>query len=83
MIEIKLKCFSFTSLVGGGTAGSVVARRLAENSNLKIILIEAGGSENIMHEIPMAMSTLRKSNFDWDFSVKSQDVSCYGYNQMV
>lgn len=29
-------------IVGGGTAGNVVAGRLAENSDVKVLVIEAG-----------------------------------------
>ena len=32
-------------VVGGGTAGAVVARRLAQDRNLRVALIEAGPSD--------------------------------------
>ena len=34
-------------ICGSGSSGSVVARHLAENSNAEVLLIEAGGVENI------------------------------------
>ncbi len=34
-------------ICGSGSSGSVVARRLAENSHAEVLLIEAGGVENI------------------------------------
>ncbi len=39
-------------VVGAGTAGSVVASRLSENTKHKVLLIESGGEESVQSDIP-------------------------------
>lgn len=57
---------------GGGSAGSVVARRLAENPNVSVLLIEAGGSDRVPSVID---STLWMWNIgterDWGFKAEA------------
>lgn len=57
-------------VVGGGTAGNLVAGRLAENSNARILVIEAGpGNSNDNEEIrtPAEAMNLRNSKYDWQY----------------
>jgi len=39
-------------VVGGGSAGAVVASRLSEMENWSVLLLEAGGDENEVSDIP-------------------------------
>ena len=56
-------------VVGAGAAGSIVAARLGETKNLRILVLEAGPSDNsIFVRMPLAMSyPLRDPKRTWDF----------------
>lgn len=57
-------------IVGGGTAGNVVAGRLAENPNVSILIIEAGVSNSISNpeiRVPSNAMNLRDSKYDWAY----------------
>jgi len=57
-------------VVGGGTAGNVVAGRLAENKNVNILVVEAGvGNSHEIDEIttPSKAMDLRSSEYDWAY----------------
>ncbi|KIJ27378.1 GMC oxidoreductase [Sphaerobolus stellatus SS14] len=54
-------------VVGGGTSGCVLASRLSENPQMKVLLLEAGGSgvEQIFSRIPAAFGRFMKSKHDF------------------
>ncbi|MGO7733199.1 choline dehydrogenase [Rhizobium leguminosarum] len=55
-------------IVGGGAAGSVLAARLSERSDIKVALVEAGAKDSVAEiSMPLASMQLFKSKFDWDF----------------
>ncbi|KAF0317005.1 glucose-methanol-choline oxidoreductase [Colletotrichum asianum] len=65
----NVKDFDFI-VVGGGTAGCVVAGRLAESPNVNILVIEAGVSNPIDNEAimtPARAFELRGSKWDWGY----------------
>lgn len=54
-------------IVGGGSAGSVLANRLSEISSWKILLLEAGGHETEITDVPILSLYLHKSKLDWKY----------------
>ncbi|OQV26099.1 Glucose dehydrogenase (FAD,quinone) [Hypsibius exemplaris] len=57
-------------IVGAGTAGCVVASRLAQNNpDWKILLLEAGSSEEFSHSFPFKhVAKIAKTPLDWNFT---------------
>ena len=55
-------------VVGAGSAGAVVAARLAESPGNRVLLIEAGGSHKHMNvQVPAAFSKQFKTKLDWSY----------------
>lgn len=55
------------NLIVKGSAGSVVASRLSENPNWKVLLLEAGGQETEISDVPILSLYLHKSKLDWKY----------------
>jgi hypothetical protein len=54
-------------VVGGGSAGAVVASRLTEDPSITVLLLEAGGDAPFLTEIPGAVGFSLNSNIDWNY----------------
>lgn len=67
--------------VGGGSAGSVVANRLSEDPSVKVLLLEAGGKENMATEIPLLAPLNQMTPLDWQYRTTPQARSCLGIDE--
>ena len=67
-------------VVGAGSAGSVVASRLSEDKDKKVLLLEAGGhyDENPMLHVPVVFFDMQHTKHDWEYYTEPQKVSCLG-----
>lgn len=66
-------------VIGAGTAGATVAARLSEIPQAKILLIEAGPSENFIMDIPLSVHFLQLSNeINWKYQTKPSNKYCLG-----
>ncbi|XP_073831458.1 glucose dehydrogenase [FAD, quinone] [Musca autumnalis] len=54
-------------VVGGGSAGCVLASRLSEISHWNILLLEAGGDEPLIADLPMLYPVFQRSPWDWKY----------------
>ncbi|XP_043491508.1 glucose dehydrogenase [FAD, quinone]-like [Polistes fuscatus] len=64
-------------IVGGGSAGAVVASRLSEVSNWSVLLIEAGDNENEISEVPIFAGYSQLTELDWKYRTTPSTTSAY------
>ncbi|XP_011496553.1 PREDICTED: glucose dehydrogenase [FAD, quinone]-like [Ceratosolen solmsi marchali] len=70
---IKLyKCFLFI----GGTAGAVVASRLSEIPEWKVLLVEAGPDEPPGADVPSMVAMFLGSEIDWQYRTVNESNAC-------
>ncbi|KAG8222592.1 hypothetical protein J437_LFUL002584 [Ladona fulva] len=67
-------------IVGGGTAGCVMANRLSEIPGWQVLLLEAGGDEVFLGEIPLFVHYLQLGRFNWGFRTEQQAGICGANN---
>ncbi|KAF2878934.1 hypothetical protein ILUMI_27238 [Ignelater luminosus] len=63
-------------IVGAGTAGSVIANRLSEISDWKILLLEVGYPEGNLGQIPLLAPYLQLTDYNWDYTMEPQKNVC-------
>ncbi|XP_046959705.1 ecdysone oxidase-like [Vanessa cardui] len=61
-------------IIGGGSAGSVVASRLSEIKKWNILLLEAGSDPPIESDIPYLEQYLFQSKYDWQYYTQNDGV---------
>lgn len=64
-------------VIGGGSAGAVIASRLSEVSNWTVLLMEAGGDENEISDVPVLAAYSQFSEMDWKYQTSPPTVSAY------
>lgn len=67
-------------IVGGGSAGAVLASRLSEIREWKVLLLEAGGQETEISDIPAQTTNLQLGPMDWQYKTELQSGrACMGH----
>lgn len=68
-------------IVGGGTAGSVMASRLSEKPCVSVLLLEAGGHPPILTEVPSFARVFYGSPVDWAYKTTPQKYAAFGQKE--
>ncbi|XP_051155524.1 glucose dehydrogenase [FAD, quinone]-like [Leptopilina boulardi] len=63
-------------IVGGGSAGCVLANRLSERREWSVLLLEAGREEPVLAEIPGFSFTVRETDIDWNYRTQPTKFAC-------
>jgi choline dehydrogenase-like flavoprotein len=56
-----------------------VANRLTEVSEWSVLLLEAGGDETIVSDIPATAFYLQRTDIDWKYKTVTQTGSCLAF----
>ena len=60
-------------VVGAGSAGCALAGRLTEDPSLRVLLLEAGGSDDVLEvQIPAALYKVFRTRRDWNYTTEEQ-----------
>ncbi|XP_064459366.1 uncharacterized protein LOC135369777 [Ornithodoros turicata] len=68
-------------VVGGGSAGSVLANRLSANPGVRVLLIEAGAGPSAAIEVPSLFGAHNTCPHDWNYRTVPQKNACLGLDE--
>lgn len=63
-------------VIGAGSGGSVITNRLTENSKWTVLLLEAGGEESLLTDVPLLVSYMVDSNINWGYRTQKDGRFC-------
>ncbi len=64
-------------------AGTVIANRLTEMENWTVLLLEAGGDETELSDVPLLAAYLQLSQLDWKYKTEPQSGACLGTDTLT
>uniref|UniRef100_A0A182N4I5 Glucose-methanol-choline oxidoreductase N-terminal domain-containing protein n=1 Tax=Anopheles dirus TaxID=7168 RepID=A0A182N4I5_9DIPT len=65
-------------VVGAGNTGSVIANRLTERANWRVLLLEAGPLGTVWYNVPLGLQLAQVSMYNWKFLTEPQRNACQG-----
>ncbi|XP_032663988.1 glucose dehydrogenase [FAD, quinone]-like [Odontomachus brunneus] len=70
-------------IVGAGSAGSVIANRLTEVENWKVLLIEAGDDPSAVSEVPLLFPETLSTSEDYSYDAEPDELICQSSKNKV
>lgn len=70
-------------VIGAGSGGSVVANRLTENPDWDVLLIEAGGDETFLSDVPLLAGFNQVTSLNWGYRTEPVPGACLGFKYGV
>lgn len=67
-------------VIGAGTGGCVVTNRLSEVRNWTVLLLEAGGDENFITDVPLGSIVPGILAYSWNYQTQKMSNACLGMN---
>jgi choline dehydrogenase len=60
-------------VVGAGSAGCAIAGRLTEDPSIRVLLLEAGGSDDVLEvQVPAGLYKTWRTRLDWNYTTEPQ-----------
>lgn len=86
--NLKYSSNHYVKMIFVPLKGAVVANRLSEIEDWKVLLLEAGGDETEISDVPLMAAYLQLSGLDWKYKSEPQGQACLGrmsvlYNQAL
>lgn len=73
-----LSCKSIINILFFSLIGAVLANRLTEVEEWNVLLLEAGGDETEISDVPLLAAYLQLSQLDWKYKTEPQRTACLG-----
>ncbi|XP_072381715.1 glucose dehydrogenase [FAD, quinone]-like [Diabrotica undecimpunctata] len=66
-------------VIGAGSGGSLLANKLTENKNWKVLVLEAGGIPSDTSDLPFLSFNVQGTSNDWQHTTQATNSSCLGF----